>query len=99
MEKPEGFIVPRKENLVCRLKKYLYDLKKALKQWYKRFDSFMIGEGYCRSQFDDCIYFQKLKDRSFIYLILYVEDMLIASRDMLSIRKLKTQLSNEFKLK
>lgn len=52
-----------------------------------------------RSQFDDCIYFQKLKDRSFIYLLLYVDDMLIASRDMLSIRKLKTQLSNEFKLK
>jgi len=59
----------------------------------------MIGQGYCRSQFDDCIYFQTFQDGSFIYLLLYVDDMLIASRDKFSIRKLKTQLSNEFEMK
>jgi len=32
-------------------------------------------------------------------LLLYVDDMLIASRDKFSIRKLKTQLSNEFEMK
>jgi len=59
----------------------------------------MIGQGYCRSQFDDCIYFQTFQDGSFIYLLLYVDDMLIASCDKFSIRKLKTQLSNEFEMK
>ena len=28
MERPEGFVVPHKEHLVCRLKKSLYGLKK-----------------------------------------------------------------------
>ena len=56
----------------------------------------MIRQGYCRSQYDDCIYFQ---NGSFIYLLLYVDDMLIASRDKSLIQKLKTQLSNEFDMK
>ncbi|CAL0304779.1 unnamed protein product [Lupinus luteus] len=99
MEQPEGFIVPDKEHLVCRLKKSLYGLKQAPRQWYMRFDSFMIGQGYCRSQFDDCIYFQKFPNESFIYLLLYVDDMLIASRDKSLIRKLKIQLNNEFEMK
>ncbi|KAE9603853.1 putative RNA-directed DNA polymerase [Lupinus albus] len=59
----------------------------------------MIGQGYYRSQFDDCIYFQKIPDGSFIYLLLYVDDMLIVSRDKSLIRKLKTQLNNEFEMK
>jgi len=99
MEQPEGFIIPGKEHFVCRLKKSLYGLKQAPRQWYKRFDSFMIGQGYYKSQFDDCIYFQTFRDGSFIYLLLYVDDMLIASCDKFSIRKLKTQLSNEFEMK
>ena len=46
MKQPEGFVVFGKENLVCRLKKSLYGLKKAPRQWYMRFDSFMIKQGY-----------------------------------------------------
>ena len=46
MQQPEGFIVHGKEDYVCRLKKSLYGLKQSPRQWYKRFDSFMIGHGY-----------------------------------------------------
>ena len=99
MDQPEGFVVPGKEHLVCRLKKSLYGLKQAPRQWYKRFDSFMLGQGYSRSQYDDCIYFQQFPDGTFIYLLLYVDDMLIASRDKSSIRKLKAQLNSEFEMK
>jgi len=94
MKQPEGFIVPGKEHLVCRLKKSLCGLKQAPRQWYKRFYSFMIRQSYCRSQYDECIYFQ---NGSFIYLLL--DDMPIASRDKSLIHKLKTQLSNEFDMK
>ncbi|MDV3181238.1 MAG: reverse transcriptase domain-containing protein, partial [Candidatus Phytoplasma australasiaticum] len=99
MEQPEGFVVPGKERYVCKLEKSLYGLKQAPRQWYKRFDSFMINQGYMRSQFDDCIYFQKFDDGSFIYLLLYVDDMLITSRNMSLIAKLKAQLSSEFEMK
>jgi hypothetical protein len=46
MDRPEGFIVPGKENYGCKLKKSLYDLKQSPRQWYKRFDSFMLSNGF-----------------------------------------------------
>ena len=99
MRQPEGFVVPGKEQLVCRLKKSLYGLKQAPRQWYKRFDTFMIAQGYTRSRYDNCVYFRQYSDGSFIYLLLYVDDMLIASKDKSLISKLKSQLSEEFEMK
>ncbi|PPR84446.1 hypothetical protein GOBAR_AA36262 [Gossypium barbadense] len=99
MRQPEGFTVPGKEDHVCLLKKSLYGLKQSPRQWYKRFDSFMIQHGYTRCDYDACVYHRKLSDGSHIYLLLYVDDMLIASKNMSEINKLKSQLSGEFEMK
>ena len=96
---PDGFKVAGKENWVCKLNKSLYGLKQSPRQWYKRFDQFMIGQNYTRSNFDHCVYFRKLQDGYFIYLLLYVDDMLIASRNQGEICRLKAQLSKEFEMK
>ncbi|XP_020243402.1 G-type lectin S-receptor-like serine/threonine-protein kinase At1g11330 [Asparagus officinalis] len=42
---PMEFVAAGKEDFVCKLKKSLYKLKQSPRQWYKRFDSFMIGQG------------------------------------------------------
>ena len=42
---------------------------------------------------------RKLQDGSYIYLILYVDDMLIAYRSQTKIEKLKSQLNREFEMK
>ena len=72
MDQPEGFILPGKEDHVCKLKRSLYGLKQSPRQWYKRFDSFMISYGFKRSEFDSCVYIEFV-NRSPIYLLLYVD--------------------------
>ncbi len=49
MKQPEGFIIPGKEDYVCKLKRSLYGLKQSPRQWYKRYDSFMLSHGFKRS--------------------------------------------------
>ncbi|XP_019435951.1 PREDICTED: uncharacterized protein LOC109342419, partial [Lupinus angustifolius] len=99
MKQPEGFEVQGKEDHVCLLKKSLYGLKQSSRQWYRRFDTFMLENGYCRSEHDSCVYYKKLANKSFIYLLLYVDDMLIACKNMSEIKSLKAQLSSEFEMK
>lgn len=99
MTQPDGFQVPGKENYVCKLKKSLYGLKQSPRQWYKRFDSYMIQIDYSRSLYDCCVYYNKLNNGSYIYLVLYVDDMLIAAQNKSDIQKLKGLLSAEFEMK
>ncbi|KAJ9546957.1 hypothetical protein OSB04_019500 [Centaurea solstitialis] len=82
MHQPEGFVVPGKEGHVCKLIKSLYGLKQSPRQWYKRFDAFVTAHGLSISSYDSCVYFKKCDDGSILYLLLYVDDMLIAAKDM-----------------
>ena len=62
MQQPEGFEVKGKENIVCKLNKSLYGLKQALRQWYKKFDSFIMSHGYSRTIYDHCMFTRKFSD-------------------------------------
>ena len=84
---------------MCRLKKSLHGLKQAPQQWYLKFDSFMHENGYSRCHSDHCVYFKRLDDDSYIILILYVDDMLIAGSNMDHIKGLKRQLAHAFSMK
>ncbi|KAH9678644.1 Integrase catalytic domain-containing protein [Citrus sinensis] len=60
-------------------------------------------EGYLhefiRCNYDCCIYYKTIKDGLYIYLILYVDDMLVACKDRDEIDKLKMLLNSEFEMK
>ena len=45
------------------------------------------------------MYYNNLLRREYIYLLLYVDDMLIASKSRSAIDKLKKDLSSEFEMK
>ena len=92
MEQPEGFFQDRNNKFVYRLKKSLYALKQTPRQWYKKFDSFMLSQNYVRSEYDHCVYFKKLSNGMFIILVLYVDDMLLASKSITDINRLKAQM-------
>ena len=68
------------------------------RQWYLKFDNFMERSGFKRCQMDHCCYLKKFSS-SYIILLLYVDDMLIAGSDMKEISKLKKQMSKEFEMK
>ncbi|GJX80864.1 retrovirus-related pol polyprotein from transposon TNT 1-94 [Tanacetum coccineum] len=99
MSQPEDFVVQGKEDYVCKLRKSLYGLKQTPRQWYKRFDSFMVKHGFSRSAYDCCVYHKKEAYGSLIYLLLYVDDMLVAAKDMEELNKLKILLNTKFDMK
>jgi len=65
--------------------KFLYGLKQSP---YKRFDSFMIKANYTRCEYDSCVYFKQCNN-DLTYLLLYVNDILIAMRIKAHIQNLK----------
>jgi hypothetical protein len=99
MQHPHRYEVKGKENLVCRLKKRLYGLKQASRYWYLKFDRLMTEQGYSRCHFDHCVYFKRLENGSYIILLLYVDDMLVAGSNMQDINLLKKKLANSFAMK
>ncbi|GKC32127.1 retrovirus-related pol polyprotein from transposon TNT 1-94 [Tanacetum coccineum] len=51
MRQPPGY---EQGNKVCLLKKSIYGLKQSPRQWYKRFDEYMLSNGFKRSSYDSC---------------------------------------------
>ncbi|KAH9670747.1 hypothetical protein KPL70_017094 [Citrus sinensis] len=98
MSQPEGFEDQSNGDWVCLLKKSLYGLKQSPRQWYLRFDSFMMKLCFQRCNLDCCVYYKEISG-DMVYLILYVDDMLIASKSMEHINFLKQQLKGEFEMK
>ncbi|KAL9252086.1 Retrovirus-related Pol polyprotein from transposon TNT 1-94-like protein [Drosera capensis] len=98
MVQPEGYQIAAKENLVCKLTKSMYGLKQEPRQWYVKFDNFMSRSGYKKCDMDHCCYTRHFGS-SYIIILLYVDDMLVAGSDMEEINRLKEQLSEEFEMK
>jgi hypothetical protein len=76
MKQPEGYAVKGKKELVCKLKKSLYSLKQSPRMWYQKFDTYMLGLGFTRSKEGHCMYSKLIGDH-LIFLVLYVDDMLL----------------------
>ncbi|WJZ82589.1 hypothetical protein VitviT2T_002334 [Vitis vinifera] len=95
MEQPEGFAKKGNEHLVCKLKKSIYGLKQASRQWYIKFNNTITSFGFKENIVDQCIYL-KVSGSKFIILILYVDDILLASSDLGLLRETKEYLSKNF---
>ena len=80
------------------MKKSLYCLKQSPRMWYKKFDTYMLGLGFTRSKDDHCVYCKLIGDH-LIYLVLYVDDMLLIGNNKEIIQDVKTQLSSKFVMK
>ena len=96
IEQPTGFEA-KEGNQVCLLKRPLYGLKQSPRQWYKKFHEYMMEIGFTRCYEDTCTFVKKARDGSNeVYLLIYVDDMLVAAKDIKSIEKVKWQLGLKF---
>ncbi|KAJ8706101.1 hypothetical protein PYW07_010878 [Mythimna separata] len=85
-------------NKVYKLNKALYGLKESPRAWYECFNDFIEKLGFYRSKYDYCLYIKRDNNVT-IYILVYVDDLLICCRDVKVIIDIKKQLNNKFKMK
>jgi len=66
IDQPVGFIKEGKEHMVCKLKKSIYGLKQASRQWYLKFNNTITSFGFKENIVDQCIYL-KVSGSKFIF--------------------------------
>ena len=97
MDLPLGY--PSKgENLVCRLNKFVYGLRQASRQWFSTFASALLKFGFSQSR-NDYSLFVKGSGASFVALLIYVDDIIIAGSDSKLLQQVKHFIQGYFKLK
>lgn len=98
MKVPEG--IENKNNLVCLLKKAIYGLKQAGRCWFEIFEETLLKMGFKCSSADRCVFFLDNKDvKKNIYVVLYVDDIVIVCGDLSILNAFKAELSKIFHMK
>lgn len=82
MKQPPGFEDPSKPNYHCKLDKALYGLKQAPRAWYSRLSSKLLALGFIASKADISLFIYK-KRSLIIYLLVYVDDIIILALPLL----------------
>ena len=98
MVQPENFVSGDPKSMVCKLKKSIYGLKQASREWYHKFHQVITSNGFEVNLVEDCVY-HKFSGSKFIFLILYVDDILLASSDIGLLHETKKFLSKNFEMK
>ena len=95
LEIPDGMQAP--PNTVLKLKKSLYGLKQSSRCWNTKVNQHLIKIGFKRSINDTCLY-TKINPGHTLFLIIYVDDVLIAGESLADITNLKATISNVFEM-
>jgi hypothetical protein len=83
------------EEYACHLRKALYGLKQAPRAWHTRLKHELEQFGFVVSDADAGLYMME-QGGEVVYVLVYVDDMLLASRSMLLIDEVKRRLQGVF---
>ncbi|CAH9074404.1 unnamed protein product [Cuscuta europaea] len=97
MTQPEGFVDPKKSDYVCLLRKTLYVLEQSHRQWNIKFDRCMKSMKFVIFACDHCLYYNDTSSMT-VFLLLYVDDMLIISLNLDSIIHVQKFLCENFSM-
>jgi hypothetical protein len=98
MKQPPGFQVKGKESCVCKLQKSLYGLKQAGRAWNCKIDSTLLSLSFTRLESDHCIYVYH-DGRVVIFIVLYVDDLMLISNSLPRLVTLKRRLAEMYQMK
>ena len=99
MEQPQGFVASGSQaKLVYKLHRSLYGLKQAGRAWYKKIDSALSELGLRPTTSDSCVYVLH-EASTIVYILLYVDDLLVISNDLRRLKSIKAELSKRFEMK
>ena len=96
MAAPKGIYNP--SNKVCKLKKSLYGLKQASRQWFSKLSSTLISLGYQQSKNDYSLFLNK-SSTDITIIAVYVDDILITGSNSHEILHVKNKLDTLFGIK
>ncbi|KAM1309376.1 hypothetical protein ACFX2H_006077 [Malus domestica] len=98
MTQPEGFVSKFEKPKVCKLQRSIYGLKQASRSWNIRFDTEIKTFGFAQNEDDNCVY-QKVVGEAVVFLVLYVDDILLFGNDTAVLSSVKVWLSKTFHMK
>nr|AAK55460.1 putative gag-pol polyprotein [Oryza sativa Japonica Group]AAP54977.1 retrotransposon protein, putative, Ty1-copia subclass [Oryza sativa Japonica Group] len=96
MRQPPGY--EQKDGYVCKLDKALYGLKQAPRAWYSRLSTKLHELGFKSSKSDTSLFFYSKGDVT-IFMLVYVDDIIVASSSIVATNALLKNLNQEFALK
>ncbi|XP_073355569.1 uncharacterized protein [Aegilops tauschii subsp. strangulata] len=97
-KQPPGFVDPDKPFHICKLDKSLYGLKQAPRAWYSRLSSKLHTLGFVPSKSDTSLFIYN-KSNTVIFVLIYVDDIIVTSSSNEAVTALLKDLQSDFALK
>jgi histone deacetylase 1/2 len=98
MRQPPGFEDASKPHYVCELDKALYGLKQAPRAWYARLSTKLCDLGFKASKSDNSLFIYSKNDVT-IFMLIYVDDIIVTSSSQEVVTALLKDLRSKFALK
>jgi hypothetical protein len=97
MEPPPGMPDTPGPDVVCLLERPLYGLKQSPRQWHGKLKATLLQLGFRPSSSDPSLYIKQTDSGTWI--LVYVDDMLLAAHDAEELKRLKQALKSKFPMK
>jgi len=98
MEQPQRFISNEHPDFVCRLRKSIYGLKQAPRAWFTCLSSSLLELGFTASLVDSSL-FIFIHGTVKVFMLIYVDDIILTGTHMHALTALITQLQKKFPVK
>ena len=94
----EGFKAKNQEHMVCKLKRSIYGLKQESRSWNIKFDQAIKSFGF-EQNLDEPSVYKRHQDKVVMFLVPYVDDILLIENDVEVMSLVKIWLSSQFDIK